>query len=127
MARTTNAAFHGAGLLMDEGFRARFFLAWHLLRDDRVSPLKYAVPIALAAYVVSPIDTIPDVFLGFGQIDDIGIFVIALMLFVRIMPWLAPREVVAEYASGTQREAAWETGNANATGDAVEADFRLRV
>ena len=127
MARPANHASNGADVLMDDGFRERFLLAWRLLRDDRVSPLKYVLPIALAAYIVSPVDTIPDVFLGVGQIDDVGIVIVALMLFVRIMPWLAPREVVADHASGTGREATWGMRNDVARDDALEADFRIRA
>lgn len=126
MARPTHLAFSGATLLMDDGFRARLLLAWRLLWDDRVSPLKYAVPMLLAMYIASPIDTIPDVLLGLGQIDDLGIAVIALMLFVRIMPWLAPSEVVAEYSGATRRAAPPDLRDTNRAHEAVEADFRIR-
>jgi len=68
-------------------------LTWRLLFDDRVSFwLKLIPPIALA-YVFSPIDMLPDVMLGFGQLDDIAILLIGIKAFIE----LAPREVVREH------------------------------
>jgi uncharacterized membrane protein YkvA (DUF1232 family) len=121
MTRTTSQAFSGAGMLLDDGFRARLRLAWRLLRDDRVTPLKFFLPLVLVIYLASPVDAIPDVLLGIGQIDDLGIVAIALMLFVRIMPWLAPPEVVAEHAGSARH-----TSTAPRAGTAFEADFRVR-
>jgi hypothetical protein len=45
-------------------------LAWRLLRDDRVSAIKYLLPAVLAIYVFSPVDMVPDLFLGFGRLTE---------------------------------------------------------
>ena len=71
-------------------------LTWRLLWDRRV-PLsaKLVVPAVLAA-LVSPIDIIPDFFvglLGLGVVDDLALLLIAARLVVA----LAPPEVVAEH------------------------------
>ena len=51
---------------------------WPLMRDPRI-PFwaKAAIPAAAAAYVISPVDLIPDFLIGVGQLDDIGIILLA--------------------------------------------------
>ncbi len=51
---------------------------WPLMRDPKI-PFwaKAAIPAIAAAYVISPIDLIPDFLLGVGQIDDIGVILLA--------------------------------------------------
>ncbi|CAN5711597.1 hypothetical protein BH23CHL3_BH23CHL3_05030 [soil metagenome] len=45
----------------------RVQLLWSLLRDDRISIwLRRVGPLAILAYVISPIDLIPDFILGVG-------------------------------------------------------------
>ena len=59
MDRRTTTAFAGASALLDRGIRDQLRLSWRLLRDERVSALKFALPALLALYVLSPIDPIP--------------------------------------------------------------------
>ena len=68
-------------------------LAWRLLWDQRV-PLwtKFIPPLAMA-YVLFPIDLIPDVALGLGQLDDVAVLLIGVKLFIE----LAPPDVVHEH------------------------------
>jgi len=49
-----------------------------LMRDPKI-PFwaKAAIPAIAAAYVISPVDIIPDFLLGVGQIDDIGVILLA--------------------------------------------------
>jgi len=97
MQRRTISAFAGAGALLDRGIRDQLRLSWRLLRDDRVSGLKFALPTFLALYVVSPIDPIPDFLLGLGQVDDLGVVIAGVLLIARIMPRLAPGHVVDDH------------------------------
>src|SRR5215213_2632103 len=97
MERRTTSAFAGAAALLDRGMRDQLRLSWRLLRDERVSALKFALPTFLALYLLSPIDPIPDFLLGLGQIDDLGIVIAGVLLIARIMPRLAPGHVVDEH------------------------------
>ena len=61
-------------------------LAWRVLNDSRISLFPKLIPAAALVYVVSPIDLIPDFILGLGQIDDIGIVVLGIALFIEMCP-----------------------------------------
>ncbi len=68
-------------------------LVWRLLNDSRVPMLsKLIIPAALV-YVISPVDLIPDVILGLGQLDDIGVVVLAIAMFIEF----CPHDVVEEH------------------------------
>lgn len=68
-------------------------LAWRLFRDKRVSPTLKLIPIASLLYIISPVDLLPDVIPILGQVDDLGIFLLALQLFIN----LSPQDVVERY------------------------------
>jgi uncharacterized membrane protein YkvA (DUF1232 family) len=92
-------------------------LAWRLFWDSRVPLfLKLAVPLAMS-YIAWPIDLIRD-FVGIpllGRIDDLVIFSLAIIIFVR----LAPPQIVREH-----RESIW--GTSLDEGDKVtEAEYRI--
>jgi uncharacterized membrane protein YkvA (DUF1232 family) len=97
MERRTASAFAGAGALLDRSFRDQLRLSWRLLRDERVSAVKFALPALLVLYVISPIDLIPDFLLGLGQVDDLGVVIAGILLIARIIPKLAPGHVVDEH------------------------------
>jgi len=61
-------------------------LAIRLMREPRVPVLIKAIPVLAALYVISPIDLVPDIIPGLGQLDDVGIIVAAVELFVRLCP-----------------------------------------
>ena len=61
-------------------------LAVRLLREPRVPLLTRAVPLLAALYLISPLDFIPDIFPIIGQLDDFGIVVLALEVFLRLSP-----------------------------------------
>lgn len=78
----------------------RVQLLWGLLRDDRISIwLRRVGPMAILAYVISPIDLIPDFILGVGQVDDLGVAAFGMILLLRLMTRFAPDAVVAEHVS----------------------------
>ena len=113
MNRRTTTAFAGASVLLDRGIRDQLRLGWRLLRDERVPALKFALPALLGLYVVSPLDPIPDFLLGLGQIDDLGVVILGVLLVARVIPRLAPqscrRRTFARYGHGwPNREARCE-------------------
>jgi len=71
-------------------------LSWRLLLDRRVSSTAKLIPVAMIAYILSPIDLLPDVLLPFGVADDIGVLLLGLQWFIRS----APQGVVDEYRGG---------------------------
>lgn len=78
--------------------RLRLFL--RLMRDARVAAwAKLLVPVMTVAYFFWPIDVIPDFFIGIGQIDDLGVIGLSLVIATRLLPKLAPDAVVAEHLS----------------------------
>ena len=61
-------------------------LVWLLFKDQRVSNwIKAILPFSIL-YVISPLDFLPDVILGLGQLDDLGIVLLAMALFVKLCP-----------------------------------------
>jgi hypothetical protein len=51
------------------------------------------IPPAVLIYILSPVDFLPDVALGLGQLDDLAILLIGTKLFIE----LAPADVVREH------------------------------
>jgi len=70
-----------------------------LARDSRVPPLRRLGLVFLGAYLISPIDLIPDFIPGIGQLDDAALAAVALRGVVRS----AGPEVVAEHWPGSSR------------------------
>ena len=65
---------------------AELRLAWRLMREPRVALVAKALPVLAALYVVSPLDFIPDVLPVLGQMDDLGILILSVKLFLRMCP-----------------------------------------
>lgn len=61
---------------------AYFGLLAGLLRDRRVSRVDRALVFAAMAYVLSPLDFLPDVIPFFGQLDDVLLVVMALQRLI---------------------------------------------
>jgi uncharacterized membrane protein YkvA (DUF1232 family) len=80
------------GIVRDFIMRVKLIL--RLLGDKRVNPWLKVIPIAGLAYLVSPIDLIPDIALPvIGELDDAAVLWLTNVLFVE----LCPPEVVAEH------------------------------
>jgi uncharacterized membrane protein YkvA (DUF1232 family) len=74
-------------------------LIWRLLNDGRISPwLKMIVPGTLL-YLLFPIDIVPDIAPGLGQLDDIAVILLGLKLFVEMCPEEIVRQHLDELAS----------------------------
>jgi uncharacterized membrane protein YkvA (DUF1232 family) len=65
---------------------AHLRLSVRLIREPRVPLLIKAVPLLAVVYVVSPLDFLPDVLPVLGQLDDLGVMLIALETFLRLCP-----------------------------------------
>ncbi len=61
-------------------------LIWRLLFDRRIPVWKKLIPAAAVLYVLSPIDLIPDIIIGLGQLDDLGILLGSLRVFKSLIP-----------------------------------------
>lgn len=61
-------------------------LAVRLVREPRVPAITKAVPLLAVLYVLSPFDFVPDVIPVLGQLDDLGIVLIALEAFAALAP-----------------------------------------
>jgi uncharacterized membrane protein YkvA (DUF1232 family) len=93
-------------------------LATRLFREPRVPTALKAVPVLALLYVLSPIDLVPDFIPGLGQLDDLGVILAALELFVRLCP-TAPQIFHREAVSQRRRYAPMAC-----TDDIIEAEFR---
>ena len=73
-------------------------LLYRLLRDPSVAPRRKIVAGVAAAYVVSPIDLIPDFIPVAGQVDDALVVALALTHVIEG----APQETVAAHWPGSE-------------------------
>ncbi len=63
-----------------------FRLAWRLLRDQQVPFITKLVPLGVLVYILSPIDLIPDVIVGWGQLDDLAVLLLGIRVFIALVP-----------------------------------------
>lgn len=68
-------------------------LVWALLRDGRVPAQQKLIVAGIGAYLVLPIDLIPDFVPVLGQLDDLAVVLLGLDLFIRS----APPDIVEEH------------------------------
>lgn len=61
-------------------------LAWRLGREPQVPVLTKLLLIVPVVYLVSPLDVVPDVLPGLGQLDDLAVVALALRGFVSLCP-----------------------------------------
>lgn len=118
--------FAGAAMLLQPGILNEMKLAWRLLRDERVTSLKYLAPALLALYVASPVDAIPDLLLGIGQVDDLGIAVLGLMVALKVIPRLAPADVLREHTADINGEGRPGGPDATRVDPVVDAHYTVR-
>ena len=80
-------------------------LYWRLFRDSRVSILPKFLLVLTLLYLVWPFDVIPDYVPVVGEIDDVGIVLLGLWLFVRLCPPEVVRQRVEEISARERRRA----------------------
>ena len=93
-------------------------VSWRLLRDPAVPWWAKAVLPLTVLYLLSPLDLIPDMIIGIGEIDDLLILYAGLKLFL----FLCPRAVAAHH-----REAVAARRRYTPVGPAdvvIDADYR---
>lgn len=125
----TRRDFSGAGVIFEPGMWDQMRLTWRLYRDGRVnSRLKSAIPLLAAVYLISPVDVLPDVILGLGQLDDLGVIGLAIVMMTRLVPRFAPDAIVQEHLAemGRMRESNAESNQTSNTRDVVDAAYRIR-
>ena len=81
---TNNSDRHSPGFWMNLFNSLR--VAWRLMWDSRVPFSAKLVPILTVLYILSPIDLVPDVVVGLGQLDDLAIFLLGTRLFIAVSP-----------------------------------------
>lgn len=73
-------------------------LVARLARDERVPARNKATLVVVGAYLVSPVDLVPAIVPGLGQLDDLVIAVLALDQLLNDVP----AEVVREHWDGSE-------------------------
>lgn len=88
------------GMIRDFVLRVKLIL--RLIGDKRVSPWLKIIPVAGVAYLISPIDLIPDIMLPIvGELDDAAILWLTNYLFIE----LCPPEIVQEHVKAISAKA----------------------
>lgn len=94
-------------------------LAYALLVDARVPAWTKLIPLAGAAYLLLPVDLIPDMLVGLGQLDDVAILMLGLRTFFDFAPPAVVHEHLQRLTAGPRREA-------SADGDVVDGTFTVQ-
>lgn len=96
---------------------ARGQYAWRLFSSPQVPAALKIIPVLAALYVVSPIDLLPDMALGLGQLDDIAILLLGLRLFTQLADG---------YALGSGKSTASPPHGAPSADREVTTSYRVR-
>ncbi len=73
-------------------------LAGRLFVDPRVPIFTKLIPVATLGYFVVPLDLLPDVILGLGQLDDIALIALGVKFFINV----CPPDIVAEHRTAIE-------------------------
>jgi len=127
MAVRTNSWLSFSSLLRTLLGHAR--LCWRLLREPAVPWLLKLLPFVALLYLVSPIDGVPDFIPVLGQLDDLGVLLLALESFLKLCPESVVAHHRAAMASGRPFSPAPfvrrpNTGQATGAGAVIDAEFR---
>ncbi len=92
-----------------------------LMSDKRVPFYLKALPVAALAYLVMPIDFVPDFVIGLGQLDDIVGVLVGMEAFIR----LCPPEVVAELRAQLGGDTPFTKAGGSST-DTIDGTWRSK-
>ncbi len=101
-------------------------LAVKLMMDARIPIYLKALPVLSLAYVIMPIDIIPDMIPVLGQLDDIGVLILGIETFIR----LSPQSVVDEHRAMIEggnvhsSKSGTATGSPPAGGNVVDGEWK---
>ena len=94
-------------------------LAWRLFKDQRVPIWTKSIPVLAAAYLIWPLDLLADPILGLGQLDDLGVLLLGMKLFLTLCPTIVVEELkLRPPASGEPVEASNDD-------DTIDTTFRV--
>ena len=97
---------------------SRLRLVIRLVREPRVPLLTKAMLLLAVLYVIWPLDFVPDLVPLLGQLDDLGIIMVGLEIFVRLCP---PVAVAFHSAAITARR---RYAPMPSTHDIIDAEWR---
>ncbi len=103
--------------------RTTIQLVLSLMREPRIHWAIKLIPVAAVAYVLSPVDLIPDFLIGLGQIDDVAILFAAIKIFLHLSRyWLAKDALDGVWAVRARRAAA---STSRGRGSMVDASYHF--
>ncbi len=88
-------------------------LVMRLMTDKRVSVFLKAIPVAVGAYILMPFDISPDIVPVLGQLDDLGVFIVGMKMFMD----MSPVSVVEEHMTAIREADGYDYLNENVTDD----------
>jgi len=109
-----------AGLLGDLIRELR--LCWRLLKHPDVPAWAKVAPFIAIAYLLFPIDLLPDPMLGLGQFDDLAILLLGMELLVNLSPPSIVAALRHEIQYGRRPPGSSPSGNGART---VDGDYRV--
>jgi len=106
---------------------SRLRLAVRLLREPAVPLGAKLVPALGLAYFIFPLDVVPDFLPIIGQLDDLGVILITLEIFVHLCPPAVVQHHQATMARGQhfQPMPHSTTAATPAPGTIIDAEFRV--
>lgn len=101
-------------------------LVYNLILDNRVPLATKLIPVLSLAYLISPVDFLPDVIPVITQLDDLAVVMLGLRFFLE----LAPPEVVREHLKRITQSSHWTVTDQppaerpKTEGDVVDGQYR---
>ncbi|MCA9962382.1 MAG: DUF1232 domain-containing protein [Chloroflexota bacterium] len=104
-------------------------LVFRLIRDPEVPFYLKILPFVTVVYLLIPIDLLPDVLVGLGQMDDLAVMLLGSKLFMEFVP----PHIVARHMQeireqdGYLQQAAGEAATPDVLSDAIIIDAEHEV